>query len=149
MGAKYAIDFQDTAATTTTVGNITCPASGQRRFRAYFIQFGCEGDAADNEFRWLIQRCTDAGTRTAVTPQALDPADIAAITTAGENHSVEPTYTAGAILLNTPLNQRATYQWYAPPGGELVVPATASNGIGLTTPVASALVVTAQFHIEE
>lgn len=149
MGAKYAIDFQRTASTTASVGNISAPATGMRRIRVYFAQYGCEGDAADNEYRWLLQRTTANGTRTAVTPQPLDPADAASAATAGENHTVEPTYTAGEILLHTPLNQRATYQWYAPPGGELVIPATANYGLGLQTPVATALVVTAQFHVEE
>lgn len=146
---KYAVDLQRTAHAAQSVGNITAPGAGMRRAKIYFVQYGCEGDAADNEFLWTLQRCTTTGTRTAVTPQLLDPADAAAVTTAGENHTVEPTYTAGAILLNTPLNQRATYQWMAPPGGELVIPATANNGIGLLTPTMTALAVTAQIHLEE
>lgn len=149
MGAKYAVDMQRTASSTLSVGNITAPGSAMRRFRVYFAQFGCEGDAADNEFLWTLQRCTTAGTRTSVTPMPLDPADAAAATTAGENHTVDPTYTANEILLNTPLNQRATYQWQAAPGGELVVPATANAGLGLKTPTMTALAVTAQFHFEE
>lgn len=149
MGAKYAVDMQRTASGSASVGNITAPGSGMRRFRVYFAQFGSEGDAADNEFLWMLQRCTTAGTRTGVTPIPLDPADAAAATTAGENHSGEPTYTANEILLNTPLNQRATYQWQAAPGCELVVPAVANNGLGLKTPTMTALAITAQFHIEE
>lgn len=149
MGAKYAVDMQRTANASQSVGNITAPGSGMRRFRVYFMQLGAEGDAADNEFLWTLQRCTTAGTRTSVTPIPLDMADAAAATTAGENHSAEPTYTANEILLNVPLNQRATYQWMAPPGGELVVPATANAGLGLKTPTMTALAITAQFHIEE
>lgn len=149
MGAKYAVDLQRTASTTASLGGVFNPGSGQRRHRWYYFHLGCQGDAADNEFLYTIQRCTAAGTSTAVVAQALDPADVTAITVAGENHTVEPTYTAAAILMNVAINQRATFQWYAPPGGELVVPATASNGIGVQTPTATALTITAQIHFEE
>lgn len=149
MGPKYAVDLQRTASVSQSLGNLTAPGSGMRRAWIYFVQYGCQGDADDNEFLWVLQRCTTAGTRTAVTPQALDPADAAAVTTAGENHSAEPTYTSNAILLNTPLNQRATYQWQAPPGGELVIPATANNGVGIQTPTSAALAITATIHFSE
>lgn len=147
--AKYSVLLKRTASATLSVGNVTAPGSSMRRFKLYFAQFGCEGDAADNEFLWTLQRCTTAGTRTSVTPRQLDPADAAAATTAGENHTIEPTYTAGEIPLDTPVNQRATYQWYAPPGGEIVVPATANNGLGIKTPTMTALAVTATLHVEE
>ncbi|OHB75584.1 MAG: hypothetical protein A2W31_00820 [Planctomycetes bacterium RBG_16_64_10] len=48
---------------------------------------------------------------------------------AGENHTVEPTYTTE--LLRFSINQQATFRWVAAPDGELIAPATASNGIGL------------------
>lgn len=145
----YAVDFQRTASTSASLGNLTAPGSGMRRAWVYFIQHGSEAAAADNPFLYTLQRCTTAGTRTSVTPQLLDAADAAAVSTAGENHTVEPTYTSGAILLNTPVNQRATVQWYAPPGGELVIPATASNGLGIQTPTASAVVITSSLHFRE
>lgn len=147
---KLAVDLQRTAHATQSLGNITAPGASMRRAKLYFIQYGCEGDAADNEFLWTAQRCTTAGTRTAVTPRLLDPADVVTpVTTAGENHTGEPTYTANEIMLNTPLNQRATYQWMAPPGGEIVIPAVANNGIGWLTPTMTALAITAQIHLEE
>jgi hypothetical protein len=96
-----------------------------------------------------VQRCTAAGTSTAVVPQPLDPADATTEMDAGENHTIEPTYTAAAILLQIPLNQRATFRWVAAPGGELVAPATASNGLGIISPTGSAVVVSAQLHVEE
>jgi hypothetical protein len=95
--------------------------------------------------------CTAAGTSTGVTPQNLDPADATTEYDAGENHTIEPTYTAGAILLNIPLNQRATFRWVAAPGGELVFPATASNGAGIETDTISTgtPVITATVHVLE
>lgn len=95
------------------------------------ILFGSAATPADNALEWLLQRFTAAGTSTAVTPQAIDPGDPAATATAGKNHTVEPTYTAGAVLLDIPLNQRSTQRWVASPRGELILPPTAANGLGL------------------
>lgn len=147
--AKYAIDLRRTASTTASVGSVTADATRPRRFRLYDWTFGSEASPADNPFLWLIQRATAAGTSTAVVPQPLDPADAATEMDAGENHTVEPTYTAAAILLHIPLNQRATFRWVAAPEGQLVFPATASNGFGVQTPTGSAVVVTTQLHVDE
>ena len=147
--ARYAVDFQRTASTTLSVGTITADATRPRRVKWYEVILGSEASAADNPFLYTLQRCTAAGTSTGVTPQPLDPADAATETDAGENHTIEPTYTAGAILLNIALNQRATFRWVAAPYGELVTPATAANGIGVQTDVSSAVIVTTQVHMEE
>jgi hypothetical protein len=150
MGAKYAVTMKRSShASQFTVGNFGAPGSGMRRVRCYFLQLGCEADAGDNEALWTLQRTTANGTRTSVTPQKLDPADAAAAFTAGQNHTAEPTYPANEILLDTPLNQRATYQWQAPPGGELVIPATADAGLGLKLTMFAGLAVTAVAHCEE
>jgi len=73
----------------------------------------------------------------------------AALTAGGSNHTVEPTYTAGAFLLTVDLNQRATFRWVAPPGGELVTPATNANGAGVLNSVATALVVDLDLKFQE
>lgn len=147
--ARYAIDMQRTGSTTASVGSITADATRPRRFKLYDLLVGSEASPADNPFLWRVARITAAGTSTAVVPQPLDPADAATEMDAGENHTIEPTYTAAAILLHIPLNQRATFRWVAAPGGELVAPATASNGLGIITPTGSAVVVTAQAHVDE
>lgn len=147
--ARYACDFQRTASATLSVGTVTADATRPRRVKWYEVIFGSEASAADNPFLYTLQRCTAAGTSTAVVPQPLDPADAATETDAGENHTIEPTYTAAAILLNIALNQRATFRWVAAPYGELVTPATAANGIGVQTDVSSAVIVTTQAMIEE
>lgn len=86
---------------------------------------------ADSIVVWTIQRFTAVGTEGAgVTPAKLDLGAPVAQLDAGEDHSVEPTYTAGTELLEFDLNQRATFRWVAAPDSELVVPATASAGIG-------------------
>ena len=147
--AAYSVRLARTASTTASLGTIGADATRPRRGKFYDVIFGSEATPADNAFRYLIQRCTALGTSTAVTPQPLDPADAATESDAGENHTIEPTYTANALLLSVGLNQRATFRWVASPGGELVYPATASNGLGVQTPTSSAVAITATVHYVE
>mgnify|MGYP001571009458 CR=1 FL=1 len=85
---------------------------------------------ADNILEWLIRRVTADGTGTAVTPTLLDPGAPVAQLTARQGYSAEPTF--GTTLFDLAVHQRSIYQWNATPGGELVLPATAGAGIGLT-----------------
>lgn len=147
--ANYAIPLTRTASTTASVGNVTADATRPRRGKIYDILVGSDASPADNAFLWRFQRCTTAGTSTSVTPRPIDPGDAATEMDAGQNHSGEPTYTANSSLLLLPLNQRATFRWVASPGGELVFPATASNGIGVETPSSSAVAVEATLHVAE
>jgi hypothetical protein len=138
-----------TASTTLSVGNWISSAT-VRRTKLYDFVFGsAEATPADGNTLWQLQRCTTAGTATAVTPQILDPADGAALTAANQNHTVDPTLTANAIMLSIGLNQRATFRWVAQPGGEIVTPATASNGLAVRTPTAAAVACTALAYLEE
>ena len=147
--AGYVVEMNRTASTTASLGTVVADATRPRRGKWYDVIFGCEATPADNAFRYIIQRCTAAGTSTSVTPSPLDPADAATESDAGENHTIEPTYTANLILLAVGLNQRATFRWVASPGGELVYPATASNGLGVQTPTSSAVAITATVHYNE
>lgn len=148
--AAYSVELNRTASATLSVGTITADATRPRRGKIYDLTFGSEAGPGDFAFLWQIQRCTTAGTSTVVTPQPLDPADAATESDAGENHTIDPTLTANAILMSEPLNQRATYRWQAVPGKELVYPATASNGLAVRTPTAGALVaITARVHYDE
>lgn len=147
--AAYAVEMNRTASATLSVGNVVADATRPRRGKFYDLIMGSEAAPADNAFLWQVQRCTTAGTSTAVTPQPLDPADAATESDAGENHTIDPTLTAGAILLAIAMNQRATFRWVASPGGELTYPATASNGLAIRTPTSSAVAVTATLHYAE
>lgn len=148
MGA-YAVQLNRTASTTASLGTWGADATRPRRLKFTDFIFGSEASAADNPFLYIVQRCTALGTSTAVTPSPLDPADAATESDAGENHTIEPTYTAGLVLLAIALNQRATFRWVAAPYGELVTPATASNGLGIQTPTASAVAISATVHATE
>lgn len=147
--ARYSVDGQDTNTAATSILGITGAAT--IRPKIYDLILGSDATPADNAAEYVLQRSTAAGTATAVTPQALDPLTVAATATAGEAHSAEPTYTANAILLQWAQNQRATFRWVAAPGGELVVAATAANGIGLQVIgiAGSAVNTNACFHFEE
>jgi hypothetical protein len=150
--AKYAAAFSRTASTSLSLGTFGAVSTTQaRRGKVYDIILGSEATPADAALQWRIQRYTHPGTSTAVTPAPLDAADGAFLGEAGDNHTVEATYTAGAILLKVSLNQRATFRWVAAPGGELVYPATTASGIGIATPIISTgtPALTATVHLEE
>ncbi len=132
MPNRYAATGQSVGAASPGRTCLAVEAAATKRGEIYEMLLSARGTPADNALQITFRRFTVAGTRTAVTPQALDPGDPAAILAAGENHTVEPTYTAGSELLDIGLNQRATLQWKASLGGELVTPATAANGIGIT-----------------
>lgn len=146
--ANYAVPMTRTASTTASVGSVTADATRPRRGIVYEIAVAA-AVAGDNPFIWNLQRCTAAGTSTGVTPRAINPADAATEFDAGENHTVEPTYTATTVVWQRALNQRTAYRWVAAPGKGLVYPATASNGFGVQTPTSTAVAVLAELYVEE
>lgn len=129
MSRRYSIDGQDTNTAATTILGLTSAATV--RPRIYDLIVGSDATPADNAAEYVLQRYTAAGTSTSVTPKGLDPSDPAALASAGEAHSAEPTYTADAIMLQWAQNQRATFRWVAAPMGEIILPATAANGVGV------------------
>lgn len=123
------------ALTTTpkTLASLTAAtgATTLRRARIYDLMVGADGTPADNVLVFKVDRQTTVGTGTAATPTPLDPGDAAALITGNVNSTIEPTVTANSQLLEIPVNQRASYRWVAAPGGELIVPAINTNGIGV------------------
>lgn len=148
---KYSVALARTLSATLSVGTITADASAPRRMKLFRLIIGASGAPADTAALWQLQRCTTAGTSTAVTPQLLDPADtVAAVNDAGENHTVDPTLTANAIPFSKALHTRAPYDLFLGPGYEIVTPATASNGLALRTPTAGSTIAgNATIHYEE
>lgn len=142
--------FKRTASSSASVGSFTGDATRPRRMQLYDVIVGSEASpTADNQFLWVFQRCTAAGTSTSVTLNPIDPADAATEQDAGQNHTVEPTYTAGLIMLEIPLNQRSTFRWIATEGGRVLTPATAANGLGIATPTSAAVLVTCTAYLCE
>lgn len=93
--------------------------------------------SVDSNFEVQLKRFTVAGTTTAVTPTPTDPSDPAAtLFTAGSNATVEPTYTAGAVINDNGINPRGAFRWTAyAPDAEVILPATAANGLGFLVAV--------------
>lgn len=149
MGARYSVDGQDTNTASTSILGIT--GGTGVRIAVYDLICGSDATPADNAAEYVLQRSTAAGTSTAVTPRPLDLDAPAAVTTAGEAHTVEPTYTADLIMLQWAQNQRATFRWVAAPGGEIIVPADANAGLGVQviTVAGSAVNTNVCMHFEE
>lgn len=149
MPRCYAADFLVNLANGVDTAGILTSATTIRP-SIYFFAISVSGTPADNAVVWVWQRTTAAGTSTAVVPQALDPADPASLATAGENATIEPTYTAAALLFDIAINARATYNWWAQDGRGLKAPATAAAGAGLLPTHASSVAASiTQVHFEE
>lgn len=131
MGAFYCTANKGVASVKSVL-LLTAAASVPRRGVVVEWSIGSDSTPADNAYVIIVQRCSTAGTGTTVTPNAADPADpIASTIVATGTVTADPTLTASAFLGGKALNQRASWRWVAVPGFEIIIPATASNGIML------------------
>ena len=128
MVRAYSVQGAAAVGTNLTILGVT--ATTAVRPSIYELNVGCGATPADQAGVFRLARYTAAGTSTSVTPKPIDPANPACVSTSGYNHTVEPTYTSGEVMLAFPLNQRATFRWVAVPGSEFIAPATAANGLG-------------------
>lgn len=144
--ARYAVPGNKGTASVRTIVAARADATTITRGKVYDYMVGSITTPADNAFDHQLYRVSTAGTGAAVTPNPLDPADVASLADAIDTVTVDPTI--GVILMRVPLNQRATYRWVAAPGGELVWPGTASNGIGGGLASASTTDFSATLHID-
>jgi hypothetical protein len=124
---RFAVPGNKGAASVQGIVGARADAIVLGRGRVYDYMVASVTTPADNVFDHQLMRTSTAGTGAAVTPSPLDVADTASIFDATDTYTIDPTI--GVELLRVPLNHRATYRWVAAPGGELIWPATASNGI--------------------
>jgi hypothetical protein len=140
--SKYAISGANATTATPFDSALSVIADATRPRRGRLVEFtvGADGDAtpADVQMASAIGRITAEGTQTDVAPVAIDPGSPVTEADAGEDHTVEPTYTAASEVFRIGRHMRATYRWVAAPGAELVWPATAANGLGFRSEHASA-----------
>jgi hypothetical protein len=122
---------QNLTSTYKTLVAATAQTTGLKRFKVYDILIGTDGTPADNAIDFDVVRQTAAGTSTPVVPQALDPADGAAVTVGSVNFTAEGTTTSSSQVLFLGINQRASYRWVCAPGSELVAPATNLAGFAM------------------
>jgi hypothetical protein len=128
--ARFGIKAAKGAASVQGVAYLNAAAANPRRAKVYDWSVGSAASPANLAFLHQAQRCTTTPTASALVPNALDPADTLASTIqASDTVTVDGTLTANAFLYGIPLNQQATFRWVAAPGSELVIPATANNGI--------------------
>lgn len=99
----------------------------------YDLIAGCVATPADAATNFQVVRTTAIGTEgSGFTPTKLDPGSPASLCDIGQGvFSAEPTKTANSAILSFSMNQRATFRWVAAPGGELIAPATAGNGLAV------------------
>lgn len=123
---------QNMASTYKTLVNVYATSGTLRRGGVNMIGVGTDGAAANNSMVYDVSRMTAEGTATTVTPNPINPADVASLMTSKANHTAEPTVTAASSLWNDGINQQLSYFWQAVPDrGELLFPATANNGLVL------------------
>lgn len=135
--AKFPAQFlKATSSTTVGVASIEAAAATPRRIKLLEMWVGSDaGTLGTSDFRFDLNRITSAATGTGVTIVGCDPADITFTSVVRSNLSANGG-TNTTVALTIPLSQQATVRWVANPGSELVVPAVASNGFNLNTPVA-------------
>lgn len=128
---RFAITGTHVSANTTaaTAGIIKLEATAATRAFLYEWDFSTAAAAAPVDQNYLVRlkRQTTAGTWTAATPAPLDPADAAAVCIGGVNSTAAGT--TSTVLMTIGVNARAGFRWVAIPDSEIVVPATASNGV--------------------
>ena len=136
MGERYAVGLQQTGV-STVAGATGTDAVGELlaattvRARIYDLILGHGGTPADNVIRWEVPRQTTSATGTAAVENPLDAGSPPALILTEEEITAGPTVTADSQVLDFDLNQRATFRWVAAPGGEIIIPATATNGVFL------------------
>jgi len=149
MPGKYSVigNATNTASATVPLGNLG-GGTGQR-VRLAEVELGSDAAPADNAVQLAFQRASARGTQsTSITPQALDGADPAALSTFDTAWSGNPTLTANAFLPPIiGLNQRAPYRWVAMPGWEVIIPATSGAGLALMSRVNGGSAFNTNFNI--
>lgn len=129
-GRSYAV-FDQQAVTTPADSIVSLEGGTTMRIDIIYCAFSILTDELDDMIQWTLQRSTADGVGDALTPTPLIDTDIAATGTYLGNHTTEPTYTAGEVLLDIAVNTRSFQQWYAQPGRELSTGTAANEGIGV------------------
>jgi hypothetical protein len=110
---------------------VTAVTATLRRGQIIELSYGADGapNATDCNIVYDVSAQTAAGTSTVATPTKHNPADSGSTSIANVNFTAEGTITATSTVFTRTLNQRASQQWYANPGSELVWPATNLAGL--------------------
>lgn len=118
------------AMTSSAKGVISLISTVAVRPYLYDFTFGTIGTPSDSVVTLTVSRAsamTGGTSGVTVTPSPLDSTDAASTSLSNGAWTTQPT--VGVTLFSVGLNVRATYRWVAAPGGELICPATALNGL--------------------
>jgi hypothetical protein len=134
--AKYVVIGSQSTISSSYKGlaGAAATSGSLRRFRIAEIIIGqsANPNSTDTYVQYDCSRQTVAGTGTSFTPNAEDPADVAALFTALVNYTVEPTVTSNSSIFNVGISQRASFRWQEIDQSLMpVAPATAANGFEL------------------
>jgi len=148
----YMVPFTKTGADSVleVVELYAAPTTGIRRTKWFSFGIACTAASNDGVHQYVVRRITNTGTGTVTTPAPLDIAD--AISFAISKHLITvdaASFAAGVELYREPLNGRASWQWNANPGREIVTPSTATNGCGLGLSAASTSTYAGNIGFEE
>lgn len=126
---RYSASHQTAAGTNLTI--LHAMGSAAIRVKLSHLILGSDATPADLAGEFTVALTTSAVSGgTSLTEAPLDPLTVAATAVAtGGTYSGEFTYTNIALMI--PLNQRATFQWWAAPGFEIFTVASANNGVGI------------------
>lgn len=130
---RYAAPFTKTNSDSVLqILEILSQATVQRCRLDHLIVKNKGTEAADAVFDYVVRRVTGSATGTALTPNPVDPNDAACRSAAKHIITADAaSFSGGAELLRVPLNNRATFQWMASDGQELVGAAVNTNGLSV------------------
>lgn len=138
VGRRYSGYTNGTNTASSTAPLFDLVGAATVRPRVYEVISGSDATPANQAAKFAIQRITaDFGTPVAVTPVKLDPGDPASLCLFSTPGGTAPTVTANSTLLQWAHNQQATFRWVAQQDSELIIPATANNGVCLMPLVAT------------
>ena len=133
-----------------SVGSVNANATTPLRGWVNYCMFGLAGiPGTEATVVWLISSVAALGTSSAQTVRPSNDVSgfPAASAASRDTYTVDPSF--GNTHYRKVMNMRTSWEWYAPPGGELVWPATASNGFILNYSAASTNAAGCTFHIWE
>ncbi len=132
MADRYMATGNEPNVTGTHQTALAVEGAATSRGRIYEFDLSAAAAPADEVLLWVVQRLSALGTPgSAVTPGTLDSDGPAALLSAAEGqYSPEPTYVADQEYFENSINQRATFRFAVAPGGEILVPASATGGVG-------------------
>lgn len=128
--SRATVSHQTAAGTNLTIAHLQSTAAA--RAEVNFLLLGSDATPANlaGEFNLAATTATVGG-GTALTEVDLSQIATPVVVATGGTFTTEPTY--GNLFLMIPLNQQATFQWWANPNFEPKALASTTAGVGLRT----------------